>query len=250
MWADASGLRGARGWADRGGGRLERTDLEEVHGLEHLSDGLVTTVYRAVLDGSPVAVKIFRPRSVRRHAGRSPLGIAEFEYRRNLAFYEAPGLARYVARPLGYFHTPAVSAMVQELLLGELYYDYRRGRAAEMPAHADGVLAHLQRIVESAHAARLFDLDLHALNVMVVRDSGEMIPKLFDFNRIPFYDHPRNPLEALLLRVGLLDRGSRDRRKLRQLDDFSRLGERLDPAPRAGSRRGSLGVRVTEAGGR
>ncbi len=226
--AEARVLESANGWVDPGDGTLERTAVGEVRVLERLSDGLVTTVYRADLRGSPVALKIFRPRSVRRHAGRDPLGIAEFEYRRNRAFYEAPGLARYVARPIGYFHTPEVSAVVQELLRGELYYDYHRNGGAEELNRVEAPFAHVRRIVELAHDAGLFDLDLHALNVMVVREMGEIIPKLFDFNRIPFYEHPRNPLEALLLRVGVLDVGSRDRRKLRQFHDFRRLGARLN----------------------
>lgn len=228
MTSDAAPLRGgASGWVDRGDGTLEPAELDEVRVLEHLSDGLMTRVYRAELRGSPVALKMFRPRSFRRHAGRSRLGIAEFEYRRNRAFYDAPGLARYVARPLGYFRAPEVSAVAQELLRGELYYDFHRKSGSRDPAHPDGLLAHVRRIVELAHGAGLFDLDLHALNVMVVRERGETIPKLFDFNRIPFYERPRNPLEALLLRTGLLDAGSRDRRKLRQFTDFSRLGDRV-----------------------
>lgn len=214
------------GWVDPGDGTLELTALGEVRILERLSDGTVATVYRADLCGSPVALKIFKPRSIRRHAGRNPLNIAEFEYRRNRAFYEAPGLVRYVTRPIGYFHTPGISAVVQELLRGELYYDYHRERAAEDPARIDALFTHIRRIVKLAHASELFDLDLHPLNVMVVQELGEPIPKLFDFNRIPFYEHPRNPLEALLLRTRLLDMGSRDRRKLRQFHDFRRLKTR------------------------
>jgi hypothetical protein len=224
MTADEARVRVvANGWVDQGDGTLELTALGEVRILERLDDGKVTTVYRADLRGSPVALKIFKPRSIRRHAGRSPLNIAEFEYRRNRAFFEAPGLARYVTRPIGYFHAPGVSAVVQELLRGKLYYHYHRTEGAEDPARLEALFAHIRRIVKLAHESELFDLDLHALNVMVVQEVGEPIPKLFDFNRIPFYEHPRNPLEALLLRTRLLDVGSRDRRKLRQFHDFRRL---------------------------
>lgn len=221
---------GVSGWVERGNGALERAELCEVRVLDHLSDGQMTTVYRAELGGSPIALKIFEPHSARRHAERSPLDIAEFEYRRNRAFHEAPGLARYVARPIGYFDAPGISAVAQELLQGKLYYHHFHG--ANEPGAAtrsDGVLGHIRRIVQLAHDAGLYDLDLHALNVMVVREGGETIPKLFDFNRIPFHEHPRNPIEALLLRVGLLDARSRDRRKLRQFNDFSRLGTRPMP---------------------
>ncbi len=224
-WADARAerLRGSRplGFAPGTGDALEERGSLEVG--PRIARGLVTTVYRARLEGRDAALKVFRPRSVRRHAGRHELDIAEFEYRRNVAFHVAPGLARYVAEPLGFVTRRTVSAVVQELLAGESYYAATLRRGAAPP----GVFDHLERIVRRAHAAGLYDLDLHALNVLVVDDGGEDIPRLFDFNRIPFYERPRNPLEALALRLGVLDRGSRDRRKLRQFHDFGRLDHRI-----------------------
>lgn len=189
-----------------------------------IARGLVTTVYRARLEGRDAALKVFRPRSVRRHSDRSELDIAEFEYRRNVAFHAVPGLRRYIAEPFGFIALPTVSAVVQELLVGESYYaaTVRRGTPP------DGVFGHLERLVERAHAAGLYDLDLHALNVLVVEEGGEEIPRLFDFNRIPFHEWPRNPIEALGLALGLIDRGARDRRKLRQFHDFGRLDHRLE----------------------
>jgi len=229
---------GDRAWADERAGRLAGVRplavpagsatgvLEERGPIEpgpRLARGLVTTVYRARLDGRPAALKVFRPRSVARHADRSELDIAEFEYRRNLAFHLVPGLTRYIAEPLGFISLPGVSAVVQELLAGESYYAATRRRGSPPP----GVFPHIERIVERAHAAGLYDLDLHALNVLVVEDGGEEIPRLFDFNRIPFHEWPRNPLESLALALGILDRGSRDRRKLRQFHDFDRLDDRI-----------------------
>lgn len=192
-----------------------------------LARGLVTTVYRADLDGREAVLKVFAPRSVRRHAERHRLGIAEFEHRRNAAFHSVPGLARYVAEPLGFVERADVCAVVQERIHGESYYALHRRRGARPP----GVFERLERIVETAHAAGLYDLDLHALNVLVEAQGGEEIPRLFDFNRIPFHERPRNPLESLALRLGLVDRGSRDRRKLRQFHRY----RRLDPRIRGGS---------------
>lgn len=210
----------AFGRGDRAGFLEPRGPLEVGPRIAH---GLVTTVYRARLDGRDAALKVFRPRSVRRHADRHELDIAEFEYRRNHAFHVVPDLTRYIAEPLGFVTLPTVSAVVQELLAGESYHAATLRRGAP-PA---GVFEHIERLVERAHAAGLYDLDLHALNVLVVEDGGEQIPRLFDFNRIPFHERPRNPIEALGLALGLIDRGSRDRRKLRQLHDFDRLDDRL-----------------------
>jgi len=235
-----------RGWAESGDAAwaLERAErlagvrplafaegdaagfLDERGALEvgpRIARGLVTTVYRARLEGREAALKVFRPRSVRRHSDRSEFDIAEFEYRRNLAFHVVPELTRHIAEPFGFIALPAVSAVVQELVVGDSYYEATLRRGAR-PA---GVFEHLERLVGRAHAAGLYDLDLHALNVIVVEEDGEEIPRLFDFNRIPFHEWPRNPIEALGLALGLIDRGARDRRKLRQFHDFGRLDDRL-----------------------
>ena len=91
-----------------------------------------------------------------------------------------------------------------------------------------GLFDHVRRIVALAHAARLYDVDLHAGNVMVVEEpGGEAVPKLFDFNFIPFYVHPPNPLAALLFRLGIIDLRSRDLRKLERFHDFRRVERTL-----------------------
>jgi len=200
-------------------GRLSLTALGPLRVRERIAVGKVATVYRAELDDREVALKIFKPRAVRRHASRHDLNIAAFEYERNRAFAAVPELRRYVATPIGFLHTPGISAVVQELLRGELYYDVSRLRGGPLPA----VFELLRRVVDLAHAAELYDLDLHALNVLVVDEGEQKVPKLFDFNRIPFYEHPRNPFEAIALKTRIIDRGSRDRRKLRQFHDFERL---------------------------
>ncbi|MFV1987225.1 MAG: hypothetical protein ACC682_08075 [Gemmatimonadota bacterium] len=187
--------------------------------LERLAWGKVATVYRATLQGQEVAVKVYRPRYVRRHAERHPVAIAEYEYTRNLAFRHSADLARYAAEPIDFLDSPSVSGFVQELIHGEMYYDacVRRG------GPIDSVFTHIERIVDLAHARGLYDIDLHAMNVLIVDDGGEEIPKLFDFNRIPFYMDPRNPLEAAALRLGIIDERTRDRKKLRQFHNFRKL---------------------------
>jgi hypothetical protein len=193
--------------------------LGTVEPLERLAWGKVTTVYRARLGDRLVALKIYRPAYIHRHFERHGTNIAEYEYSRNQAFRASPELRRYAAEPLGYLHTPVVSAFVQELLDGEMYYDACLERGGPL-LH---VFDHLTRIVEYAHAVDLFDIDLHAMNVLVVDEGGEEVPKLFDFNRIPFYLHPRNPFEALALKTGIIDERTRDRKKLRQFHNFRKL---------------------------
>lgn len=206
--------------ADRGEGGFELTSIGDVRITGKLGEGVSCVVYRGERDGREVTLKLYKSGAVEAHARHHDQELAEFEYRRNIAFFEAPGLARYVARPLGYLATSGVSVMIQERLDGVLYHDYLRSHDGDAP---ESLRNHIRRIVELAHAAGLYDVDLHARNVMVVEsEDGEVVPKLFDFNSIPFYVRPRNPLVALLLKTGLVGERWRDHRKLKSLHKSKR----------------------------
>jgi len=207
-------------YPESGEGGLELTAIGDVRITGRLGEGVTCVVCRGEWRDRDVTVKLYKASAVEWHARRHHQELAEFEYRRNMEFYEAPGLARYVARPLAYLSTGPVSALVQERLDGILYHRYYRDRNGEVP---DSLVEHVRRIIELAHEAGLYDVDLHARNVMVVSEYGEPIPKLFDFNYIPFHVRPRNPFVALLLKTGWLGRRSRDFRKLREFHDFKRL---------------------------
>lgn len=212
-------------YAEAAEGGLDLTAIGEVRIVSRLGEGANCVVYLGSWKDSTVALKVYKAAAVERHARYHPQELAEFEYRRNLAFYEAPDMARYVARPLAYLFSGGVSAMVQERLEGQLYYHYYRLREGKVAA---SLFQHVRRIVELAHRAELYDIGLHSGNVMVVEEHGEPIPKLFDFNVIPFYIHPPSPLVALLVKTGILDRRSRDLRKLRNFHDFTGVERKLE----------------------
>ena len=206
-------------------GGFELTALGCVRIRGKLGEGGRSTVYDAVWREREVALKVYKPKAIERHGRRHYHSLAEFEYRRNLDSYSAPGLATYVAEPLGYLHTSGVSAFVQEKLEGELYYFFYRRREARVPPE---LFRHVERMVELHHRAGLYDVDLHSMNVMVVQSAdGEPIPKLFDFNLMPFYARPHNVLGRLAMRLGLISRRSRDLRKLRHFHDFERVETKL-----------------------
>lgn len=206
-----------------------------------IGEGVSCRVHEARWNGRDVVLKLYKAAAVERHLRLVGVDPAEFEYRRNREFHEAPGLARYTAEPLACMADGTVSALLQEKLDGELYYDHLvacgdRGR--------DALFEHVERIVELSHRAGLYDLDLHAANlILVAADDGELVPKLFDFNFIPFYVHPPNPLVWLLVKTGLVDRRWRDVRKLRRFHDVRRieraLGRRGDVGRAAGMTAGS-----------
>src|SRR4029079_4397028 len=129
---------------------------------------------------------------------------------------------------------------LQECVDGEVYYFAQRD-------HADFIsprfMEDLATVVSLSHEAKLYDIDLHAMNVMVDRQAGT--PKLFDFNQIPFTERPEQPVVRLALRVGLvgrapqrpfvglvlrrglLGRGSRDLRKLARFQNYDRVERKL-----------------------
>jgi serine/threonine protein kinase len=192
--------------------------------LAKAGEGGRSTVYRARWKGEVVALKLYKADAVERHVAKHDTELARYEYERNLAFFEAPGLARYVARPLAYLATPSVSAFVQELVEGPLSYFWYRDHGADA---ALALRPHLEAILEGAHAAGLYDVDLHSMNVVVTDTPEGPLPKIFDFNLIPFHVHPPNFVVGWALRLGLLDVRSRDLRKLRNFHDFSRVERKL-----------------------
>lgn len=216
-------------------GGLAVTMLGEVKILGKLGEGVSCIAYRAAWKGRDVVLKLYKAGAVERHFRLTGTELPRYEYERNLAFYEAPGLARYVAEPLAYVTGPGIAAFVQERLVGPLYYQHYRSNGA-----VDGALfRHVREIVDRAHAAGLYDVDLHAGNFVVVAErGGDTVPKLFDFNFIPFHVHPPNPVVWFALKLRLIDERWRDMRKLERFHDFRRFEKKIrmfgEPLNRAG----------------
>jgi SAM-dependent methyltransferase len=205
--------------------RLRGTDLDGVKVTGKLGEGRRSMVYRATWQGRDVALKVYKDTAIATHARKNPQAIAEFEYSRNSQFHSVPGLDRYVAQPLAFAVTPEVQAIAQEPIEGALYYFFHRERQTEVPDSFEG---HLREILRLSHNAGLYDVDLHSMNVFVTRESsGELVPKLFDFNLIPFTMRAQNPFVGWLLAAGLVSKESRDRRRLRGFHDFRHVENRL-----------------------
>jgi hypothetical protein len=165
---------------------------------------------------------VYKPAAIARHARKHALPLAEFEHRRNKAFFEARGLAKYVAEPLGFVVEPDFQMSLQECLDGEVYYFAQREHAEIISPR---FMEELAELVSLSHAAKLYDIDLHAMNVMVDRRAGS--PKIFDFNQIPFTERPQNPFVGFALKTGLLGKESRDLRKLERFRNFERVERKL-----------------------
>jgi ubiquinone/menaquinone biosynthesis C-methylase UbiE len=202
--------------------KLAGTEFSDLEIKDKLGEGKRSVVYRARWRGRDVGVKVYKPAAIARHARKHKLPLAEFEHRRNKAFFDARGMSKYVAEPIAFVVEPGFQMSLQECLDGEVYYFAQRDHASFIsPKFMDD----LAELVSLSHAADLYDIDLHAMNVMVDRQAGG--PKLFDFNQIPFTERPQNPFVGFALRMGLLGRGSRDLRKLARFNNFERVERKL-----------------------
>jgi SAM-dependent methyltransferase len=202
--------------------KLQGTQYSGLEITDKLGEGKRSMVYRARWRGREIGLKVYKPAAMANHARKHKLPLAEFEHLRNKAFFDARGMSKYVAEPLGFVVEPGFQMSLQELVDGEVYYFAQRD-------HADFIspdfMKDLEELVTLSHEARLYDIDLHAMNVMVDRKRGT--PKLFDFNQIPFTERPQNPFIGLALKLGLLGRESRDLRKLARFNNFERVERKL-----------------------
>jgi ubiquinone/menaquinone biosynthesis C-methylase UbiE len=202
--------------------KLAGTEFADLEVREKLGEGKRSVVYRARWRGREMGLKVYKPAAIARHARKHALPLAEFEHRRNKAFFDARGMSKYVAEPIGFIVEPGFQMSLQECLDGEVYYFAQRDHATFIsPRFMDD----LAELVNLSHEAHLYDIDLHAMNVMVDRRAGG--PKLFDFNQIPFTERPQNPFIGLALKLGWLGRGSRDLRKLARFNNFDRVERKL-----------------------
>lgn len=194
---------------------LRTTPLGEVVVSRVLGEGRRCAVFAGIHRGSQVVLKIYHSRAIEKHARRMGGSLAGYEYARNVALRGVSHLAVNVAAPIGFVSSPRCELFVQEYVSGEPIDVFLRTCSATKRAF---VLGELRLILECAHEVGLFDLDLHARNVLVRRSAlGIGQPVLFDFNKTPYHIRPPNPLVALLLKFRVLTPASRDHRCLRRL---------------------------------
>ena len=71
------------------------------------------------------------------------------------------------------------------------------------------------KLVRAAERSRIHDLDISVGNVMVNQVDGKWSPILYDFNIMPQYLFPPNPIVGLAFKFGIRKKSFRDYRSLR-----------------------------------
>ena len=194
---------------------LRPTGLSELQFVSPLGSGRRCTVWRAKCGSDLVAVKLFSSEAIAKHASRHREPLARFEFNRNRRLYAVPGLRSNIVRPLRVFDLGSRQMLMQDVICGHTLTEFSTVASGRDRRQ---VYAQLEQIVTAAHDVSIFDLDLHRDNILITRSrTGHPNVMLFDFNKIPFHEHPPNALAGILVRLGLIGPRSRGLRLLRLL---------------------------------
>lgn len=209
-----------RAWPDApSDGRMvpRPTGLSELQFVDPLGSGRRCAVWRAKRGADMVAVKLFSSQAIAKHASRHHEPLARFEFNRNRHLYSIPELRDNIVRPIEVFDLGSRQMLMQDVICGDTLTEFSTVASG---GDRRQVYAQLVRIVTAAHDVSIFDLDLHRDNILITRSrTGHPNVMLFDFNKIPFHEHPPNALAGILVRLGLIGPRSRDLRLLRLLGE-------------------------------
>lgn len=183
---------------------------------EYIGKGGRAHAYKAYIDSQPVIIKTYHQDVVQKYLHKYQVDIAVYEYGRNLALYELPKIKQYIAKPYRVYSQDSdyTHCMVQELVTGQILKEV----IAELGYLPNEVLESGYEIVSEAEVNGIHDLDISVGNVLVNNTDGNWSPKLYDFNIMPQYLFPPNPIVGLAFKLGIRKKSFRDYRSLRNWD--------------------------------
>lgn len=185
----------------------------EIEVTEFLGEGGRALVYKAQLEGNTVAVKAYRKEVAEKYREKYAVDIAEFEYQRNQCLYNLANIKPYIAKPYRFYSHASefTHSIVQEYVTGENLKILIK-QLGYLPAE---ILKAGYTIVAEAEENGIHDLDISVGNIMVHQCDSEWKPKLYDFNLMPQYLFPPNPIAGLAIKLGLRSKSHRDYRSLK-----------------------------------
>jgi hypothetical protein len=203
--------------------KLQGTEYADLEVTEKLGEGKRSVVYRARWRGREIGLKVYKPAAIANHARKHKLPLAEFEHRRNKAFFEARGMAKYVAEPLGFVVEPGFQMSLQEC-------PRRRGvllRAARpRGVHFAAIHEDLNKLVSLSHEAEAVRHRpaRNDTSWSIARRAAQAVR----FQSNPVHRATSEPFSSgLALKLGLLGRESRDLRKLKNFTNYDRVERKL-----------------------
>ncbi len=184
--------------------------------ISFLGKGNRAYVYKAKLDDKDIVVKLYKKNVIEKYKSKYKVDIAEFEAGRNEAMYNIDEIRGFIAKPYRVYSSDSefshsivqefVTGVTLEELIGELGY---------LP---EKILEIGYQVVKCAEENGIHDLDISVGNVMAHQFDGKWKLTLYDFNIMPQYLYPPNPIMALAFKAGIRKKSYRDYRSLRNWD--------------------------------
>jgi predicted Ser/Thr protein kinase len=184
-----------------------------------VGEGRRSVTFKASYRGEIVALKVYREEFVQKYQQRYKLNIAQFELSRNEAFFAVGSLRSYAARPITVLGIDDDYSLcfLQEFIDGPSLVEL----AEKNQGLPQSVLDAGRIICEQAEASGLHDLDLFYKNILCRQQNGVWLPVIHDFNLVPQYQFPPNPILALAYLTGIRKKSHRDWRCLQGWQDWS-----------------------------
>lgn len=170
-------------------------------------------VYKAKLDEKDVVVKVYDKDVADKYLEKYNVDIAQFEFDRNKALFEISKIREYVAEPHRVYPSSSQyeHSIIQEHVTGKIL----ESLIQELGCLPKEILDAGRLIVKHAEKNGIHDLDISVGNLMINQSSGIWKPKLYDFNIMPQYLFPPNPIVGLGYKLGIRKKSFRDYRSLR-----------------------------------
>lgn len=197
--------------------RADKLDFpEDISVFEMLGQGGRAKVYRAKLGGENVVIKVYDKDVANKYLEKYNVDIAQFEFNRNKALFEINEIQEYVAKP---YRVYPISEQYEHSIIQE----YVPGTILEKLINDLGylpedILKAGYMIVKHAENHGIHDLDISVGNLKIKESGGIWKPKLYDFNIMPQYLFPPNPIVGLGYKLGIRKKSFRDYRSLRNWD--------------------------------
>ena len=189
---------------------------DDIEIISFLGKGNRAYVYKAKLNNLDVAIKVYKPDMIKKYHSKYKVDIAEYEYGRNCALREIGEIKRFIAKPYrAYTADSSYShSIIQEYVEGTIL-EYLIEQLGHLPQE---LLDYGYQIVRAAEKNGIHDLDISVGNLMANKVNGNWEPILYDFNIMPQYLFPPNPVVGLAFKTGIRKKSFRDYRSLRNWD--------------------------------